>query len=305
MRELLLSGSAALPVFVEQAGERQASAILRVIEVMYQHLDEPLSLEEMSAVASLSPHYFNHLFSRLIGLPPGEFFAALRFSAAKRLLLTTASSITDICFNLGYASLGSFTARFTKLVGLSPRLLRQRAARLSQCWPEVLVRWYAMTQPGLQHGNITLQGTLVAPAGFRGLAFVGLFSRPIPQGWPVCCGMFPASGSYVLGDIPDGCYYVMAVALSLEHRVVPNCWLESNMLVGRSARAVSVVGGRVRETLDICLHSPTAGDPPLLLGIPFVLEDFREAGRAHEGRARPARTSRATSQEARPSKECR
>src|SRR5216684_4257917 len=102
-------------------------AVERVIRAMHTHLHELLTLEDLASVACLSPFYFTRVFHRLIGIPPGEFLSALRFQAARRLLLTTPLSVTDICFEVGYTSTGSFTTRFTQLVGLSPRLLRQRA----------------------------------------------------------------------------------------------------------------------------------------------------------------------------------
>src|SRR6266487_2532352 len=120
------------PVFHEEAGRdvtlaAQTQAVERAIQTMHTHLHEPLTLEELAAVACLSPSHFTRVFCRLIGIPPVEFLSALRFQMARRLLLTTSLSVTEICFEVGYTSMGSFTSRFTHLVGLSPRLLRQRA----------------------------------------------------------------------------------------------------------------------------------------------------------------------------------
>src|ERR1700737_32950 len=102
-------------------------AVERAIQVMHTHLHEVLTLEDLASIAYLSSSRFKHVFRHLIGIPPGEFLSALRLQAARRLLLTTPLSVTDICFEVGYSSMGSFTSRFTHLVGLSPRLLRQRA----------------------------------------------------------------------------------------------------------------------------------------------------------------------------------
>jgi AraC family transcriptional regulator len=102
-------------------------AVERAIQVMHTLMHEVLTLEDLASVAYLSPSRFKHVFRHLIGIPPGEFLSALRLQAARHLLLTTPLSVTDICFEVGYSSMGSFTSRFTHLVGLSPRLLRQRA----------------------------------------------------------------------------------------------------------------------------------------------------------------------------------
>src|SRR6266852_7889081 len=120
------------PVFCEDAARHvtlaaQTQAVERAIQAMHTHLHEVLTLEDLASVACLSPSHFTRVFGRLIGIPPGEFLAALRFQAARRLLVTTSLSVIDICFEVGYTSTGSFTSRFTQRVGLSPRLLRQRA----------------------------------------------------------------------------------------------------------------------------------------------------------------------------------
>src|SRR5437763_8524365 len=120
------------PIFREDAPRHetlaiQTQAVERAIQAMHTHLYEVLTLEDLASVACLSPSHFHRVFCRLIGIAPGEFLSALRFQAARRLLLTTSLSVTEICFEVGYTSIGSFTSRFTHLVGLSPRLLRQRA----------------------------------------------------------------------------------------------------------------------------------------------------------------------------------
>src|SRR6266446_5251027 len=122
----------ATPVFREDTAHHitlvtQTQAVERAIQAMHTHLHELLTLEDLASVACLSPSYFTRVFRRLLGIPPVEFLSALRFQAARRLLVTTSLSVTDICFEVGYTSMGSFTSRFTQQVGLSPRLLRQRA----------------------------------------------------------------------------------------------------------------------------------------------------------------------------------
>jgi len=104
------------------------SAIEQVIQIMHAHLHEPLSLDDLASAACLRPFHFNRVFRRLIGIPPGEFLSALRLQAARQLLLATSLSVTEICFEVGYSSIGSFTSRFTYMVGLPPRLLHQQAS---------------------------------------------------------------------------------------------------------------------------------------------------------------------------------
>src|SRR5258706_9365842 len=189
----------ATPVFREDTAHHitlvtQTQAVERAIQAMHTHLHELLTLEDLASVACLSPSHFTRVFDRLIGIPPGEFLSALRFQAARRLLLTTPLSVTDICFEVGYASTGFFTSRFTQRVGLSPRLLRQRAHEFEP--PPVANAGLSFTMSSgipLKHA---LQGRISAPATFRGTIYVGLFTSPIPQGVPVRCTKLSSPGFY-------------------------------------------------------------------------------------------------------------
>src|SRR6476619_1111248 len=79
----------------------------------------------MGGTAYLSRFHFNRVCREITGLPPVRFHTALRIAAAKRLLLTTDMSVTEVSLEVGYQSLGTFTTHFHELVGVSPRTLRR------------------------------------------------------------------------------------------------------------------------------------------------------------------------------------
>ncbi len=84
-------------------------------------------LETAARQACLSPFHFNRVFARAFGETPHEFVTRMRIEEAKKLLLSENDSVTDICFDLGYESLGSFSTRFRSLTGLSPAAFRREA----------------------------------------------------------------------------------------------------------------------------------------------------------------------------------
>lgn len=102
-------------------------AVEGAIRTMRSRLQEVLTLQDLASVACLSPAHFSRVFRRLIGVPPIEYLTALRFQRARQLLLMTSPKSTDICFEVGFTSPGTFTSRFTYRVGLSPRQLHLRA----------------------------------------------------------------------------------------------------------------------------------------------------------------------------------
>jgi AraC family transcriptional regulator len=261
------------PVLSEDAARHvtlavQTQAVERAIQVMHTQLHEPLTLEELASVACLSPSHFTRVFCRLIGIPPGAFLAALRLQAARRLLLTTALSVTEICFEVGYTSMGSFTSRFTHLVGLSPRLLRQRAQAFEPRAAEPAE--LCPTTPSGMPMKHALLGRISAPATFRGTIYVGLFPSPIPQGRPVRCTTLRTPGWYLLHDVPDGVYHLRAaafpVAADLHSALLPG----EKLLLGHNASPLVVRHGQVSGDPDLVLHPPRLFDPPLVLGLPLL-----------------------------------
>jgi AraC-like DNA-binding protein len=261
------------PVFREDTAHHetlaaQTQAVERAIQAMHTHLYELQSLEDLASVAYLSPSHFHRVFHRLIGIPPGAFLSALRFQAARRLLLTTPLSVTDICFEVGYSSPGSFTSRFTHLVGLSPRLLRQKAHAFEPI-PIEPAELCPMPSSGLPLTH-TLLGWISAPATFRGTIYVGLFTSPIPQGAPVRCTKLNSLGWYRFHRIPDGVYHLRAaafpVAADLQSSLLPG----EKMLLGNNANPLVIRHGHVFGDPDLVLHPPRLTDPPLVMGLPLL-----------------------------------
>lgn len=82
--------------------------------------DTPLTLDELAAAASLSPNHFLRTFKHLFHQTPHQYLTDLRLARAQHLLRSTECSVTDICFSLGFASVGSFSWLFRKKLGCSP-----------------------------------------------------------------------------------------------------------------------------------------------------------------------------------------
>ena len=243
-----------------RAAHRQA--VEQVIGMMSVRVDAPLSLQDMAAIARLSPFHFTRVFRDITGVPPQKFQATLRMEMAKRLLLTTRLSVLDVCFEVGYSSPGTFTTHFTRYVGVPPRHLRRMAER------EAAVALPPMMAPsgGSQQG---VSGVIGAPAQFSGPLFIGLFPDPMPQGRPVGCVAVPGPGPYTMAGVPDASYYVCAAAI--EPDADPLTYLlpgADTLYVGVSSEPVVVRHGQADRAVDLTLRRAERTDPPLLMAFP-------------------------------------
>ena len=251
-------------------------AVERVISNARERLCEPISLRDMSRVAYISPFHFNRVFHEITGLPPAKFISAMRLDRAKRLLLNTHLSITEICYEVGYNSLGTFTRRFTELVGLGPREFRYLAERITPASVESLCTHYAeLSGRSLLRASVAgVEGVVDSPESGAGPIFVGLFPAHIPQSRPIGGTLLPAPGPFRIGPVPDGVYHLLAAALprfadTLRY-LLPDT---TNLSVGAGNGPVVVRDGRASGHSHISLRPMTLTDPPLLVSLPFLLAE--------------------------------
>src|SRR5262245_40545003 len=90
----------------------------------------PLRLDDLAGHAALSRYHFLRLFHEAFGATPHQYLIRLRLERAKTLLAATRGSVTEVCFEVGFSSLGSFSALFTQRVGCSPSGWRCRVWHL-------------------------------------------------------------------------------------------------------------------------------------------------------------------------------
>lgn len=243
-------------------------AVQRVIRAMHEQLDEPLSLRTMARIAFVSPYHFNRVFRQITGIPPCQYLYALRLEAAKRMLVTTDLKVIEVCYAVGYNSLGTFTRRFTDLVGTSPTRLRSMA----QSSIDSLANLAAYSSDLLrEQASLSLAGVVSAPEGFQGLIFIGLFTRAIPQGAPVACTILDRPGPYCMPQVPDGSFYLFTAARSLSEDAKELFCYESALRGG--GQLITIRQGVIRGSTDISLRRPAPSDPPILVAFPTLLTE--------------------------------
>ncbi|MEN8652118.1 helix-turn-helix transcriptional regulator [Streptomyces sp. 21So2-11] len=105
---------------------------------------QPLDVPALANVALMSPGHFSRSFRAAFGETPYRYLMTRRVERAKALLRRGDMSVTDVCFAVGCTSLGSFSSRFTELVGESPSAYRARSheagAAIPACVAKILTR---------------------------------------------------------------------------------------------------------------------------------------------------------------------
>lgn len=89
---------------------------------------EPLDLNALASAAGVSKYHFVRSFAAEYGQTPGQYLCHRRIERAQDLLRATNLTVTEICHLVGFTSLGSFSAKFRRLVGVSPSAYQARYA---------------------------------------------------------------------------------------------------------------------------------------------------------------------------------
>lgn len=99
--------------------------LIRSRHYMAENFRQSPDLRIAASAAGYSPYHYHRLFKELFGETPWEYVSRLRFEEAKRLLCLSSLSVSDICLDVGYESLASFSLAFSDRFGYPPTQFRR------------------------------------------------------------------------------------------------------------------------------------------------------------------------------------
>ncbi|HYW25545.1 MAG TPA: helix-turn-helix transcriptional regulator [Terriglobales bacterium] len=114
----------------------------RARDQMDRDYARPLDVPALARGAFMSAGHFSRSFRAAFGETPYSYLMTRRIERAKALLRRGDLTVTDVCFEVGCTSLGSFSARFTELVGESPSAYRARSHEDGAGIPACLAKMY-------------------------------------------------------------------------------------------------------------------------------------------------------------------
>ena len=113
---------------MSRAVEETNRRLLRARDAMDRDYAQPLDVPALARIAQVSPAHFARSFRATFGETPHHYLQRRRVERAMSLLRESEVSVTDICFQVGFGSLGTFSRTFREIVGRSPREYRRQAA---------------------------------------------------------------------------------------------------------------------------------------------------------------------------------
>ncbi|KIL34270.1 transcriptional regulator [Cohnella kolymensis] len=249
------------------------SEIDEVIAYIHKHIYDPLPLARLADHVAYSPYHFTRIFKERIGLPPLYYVSSLRLQKAKDFLLRTNWNVRDIGLEIGQQSLGTFTTRFTERVGVSPSEFRDSALQADNHLRSLqkLDDWPREIPTSTRHARI--EGTVQAEVPFEGVILIGLFAKPIPEGLPLHGTLLSCLGDFCFTGVKPGTYYLMATSVSWEMNAL-DVLLPHATLRTRSKEPIIVEPYSTVPHQQVTLHEPRPDDPPILISLPLLMNNF-------------------------------
>jgi len=251
--------------------EAYQAAIERIIHHMQGHLDEPLDLVHLAQIGCISKFHLVRVFDEVTGTTPHHFLASLRIQKAKELLLNSGASITDICLQVGYNSLGSFSRTFTSLVGVTPQQFRRLPKKLTPTlFAKAVWHYLAADQPKPKR---PLEGVVEGPRKPRGFTFVGVFTSGVPQGAPLSGTVIWTPGKFRIEqpDLPEFHLLAAFIPLTADLSTIVTT-LPVRLVAGFHVQRAE---GETTTKYRLSLRPLRLTDPPIVLALP-ALGPFRE-----------------------------
>jgi AraC-like DNA-binding protein len=127
-------------VTTEPSRLRDLALLRRARDRMDREYARPLDVESLARGAHMSAGHFSREFRRAYGESPYSYLMTRRIERAMALLERGDLSVTEVCFAVGCASLGTFSTRFTELVGVPPSVYRRQGAGVTAGMPACIAK---------------------------------------------------------------------------------------------------------------------------------------------------------------------
>lgn len=119
---------------------RDLARLRRVRDRIDREYAQPLDVEVLASGVHMSAGHLSRQFRQAYGESPYSYLMTRRIERAMALLRQGELSVTEVCFEVGCSSLGTFSTRFTELVGMSPSAYRRGQAQATQGMPSCVAK---------------------------------------------------------------------------------------------------------------------------------------------------------------------
>lgn len=250
--------------------------IIQAIEYMKHHLDEDITSESLAQYVGYSPFHFSRMFKDVTGVSPRLYLSALRIEAGKQILIDSSDSILKTLLNVGFRSVGTFSSKFKQFVGLPPKQFQRNIHSLHTYLNEYD---FSKELEPLEVLAPSVTCHIIKPQQFKGMIFVGLFPRAIPDQAPIVgTAIHHKKTSCTFSKVPLGTYYLLTAAIP--RSINPRTYFVLDEAYRGRVEQPILIEKNTMIDVEVTLREPLPYDPPILINLPKLL--FERENRKQE-----------------------
>lgn len=245
--------------------------IEKITKFIVEHIECDLSLRDIGKYMNYSEFHLSRNFKKQTGYSIRQYIEAVKVKKGIESLMFSDESVTDIAYNIGHKSLGTFSNIFKKHTGISPvnyRFNSKMAYLFLVKWIEKksILNYYS----SFKHSENKLSITLEYPKKYKSrINCVGLFPTSIPKEFPIVGVATTNRLEFTMENIPNGQYYLLACEIMEDLNLTKNYVLENNFRA--KFPEMLVFSGKTHLFHKLEMRRPIESDPPITMNLPVML----------------------------------
>jgi AraC-like DNA-binding protein len=255
------------------------SKIKEITEFIRKNISNELSVEQVSRHFNYSPSHFSREFKKAMGVSAAEYISALKIERSIRMLGKN-TTVLKAQLESGFLSSGTFSNFFNRFTGLSPKQYQKEMDNLygdlkkyETMETEGAINYPPFPQRALSENKCVVH--IIAPEGFKGMIFAGLFDKPLSNRAPVRGRALSASRTCTFDDdVPAGKYYLLVCAIERQKNPLNYFLLDDCLREGSREPIEFPLEGTREYTLTLRKIKPD--DPPITINLPKLLKEGLE-----------------------------
>lgn len=249
----------------------QATDIEKITKYIADNLESNLSLKDIAQYMNYSEFHLSRDFKKRTGYSIRQYIEAIKIEKSIVELMESKNSVTDIAYDSGHKSLGTFSNTFKKHTGVSPKKYNSQskiAYRFLRSWVQKknLLTYHDQFERTNNRISILIQ----YPEGYQPqITCVGLFRTAIPKEMPVVGIATAGNLEFVMENVPSGEYFLLACEIMEDLSLTKSYVLDDNFRANLQ-KPISFSGSsHLEHTLE--MRRPKEGDPPITINLPVLL----------------------------------
>ncbi len=249
----------------------QSQYIEKIVKYIRNNIDCEITLDDLAEHVNYSKFHLSRTFKKQTGSSIKKYIEAIRVEKGIKKIIEQEESVTDIAYNVGHKSPGTFSNTFKKQTELSPMEYRSESGFAYK----FLVKWIKKKNVSIHYENFrrtknSLSLQVQYPDGYQPkITCAGLFLEAMPKGAPIVGIATVDTLEFTVNNVPDGNYYLFGCEIMDDMSLTKSYVLDQNFRAGFFEPITFSGNSHYQYKLE--MRKPVDSDPPININLPVLI----------------------------------